>query len=136
MSGQGTVSDFVMEQLRTKDRPIAVVGASSNPAKYGNIIIKNLTGKGYEIIPVNPKESTIEGLTVTASAMDAADRAGILDFVVPPAVALSVLKQLVGADVTIWLQDGSFDDEVISFAESNFSHVVHHACIMVVTNLA
>jgi uncharacterized protein len=136
MSGQGTVSDFVMEQLRTKDRPIAVVGASGNPAKYGNIITRNLTGKGYEIIPVNPKESSIEGLTVVASAMEAAGRAGILDFVVPPAVALSVLKQLVGTDVTIWLQDGSFDDEVISFAEANFSHVVHHACIMVVTNLA
>lgn len=135
MNGQTAISDFVMEQLRSRNVPIAVVGASSNPEKYGNKIVKNLTGKGFQVVPVNPKETAIEGLPVVSSAVQAAGRAGLLDFVVPPAVTMGVLEKLVGMDVTIWLQDGSFDDGVLEFATAHFPHVVHHACIMVVTNL-
>ena len=38
---------------------IAVVGASNDPAKYGNVIVRNLHGKGYAVLPVNPKEREI-----------------------------------------------------------------------------
>ena len=46
-------------QLGTR---IAVAGASSNPEKYGNKIVRNLLGKGYTVLPLNPREETIEGL--------------------------------------------------------------------------
>jgi len=45
-------------------RGVAVVGATANPKKGGNIIVGNLL-KGYEgkIYPVNPRYNTIDGLT-------------------------------------------------------------------------
>ncbi len=39
---------------------IALVGASKNPAKYGNIILKDLLSKGFEVLPVNPNYDEIE----------------------------------------------------------------------------
>ena len=48
--------------LRSTKTRIAVVGASNDPSKYGNIIVKNLMAHGYDVVPVNPKEATIAGL--------------------------------------------------------------------------
>lgn len=43
---------------------VAVAGASKNPGKIGNAIVKNIINSGYtgKIYPVNPKAEEIEGL--------------------------------------------------------------------------
>ena len=38
-----------------KQKKFAVVGATDNPEKYGNQIVKNLKNRGYEVYPVNPR---------------------------------------------------------------------------------
>ena len=59
--------------MLTKEQPlhkffqpksIAVIGASQNPAKVGNAIVKNLLASRYpgQIYPINPKEEQILGL--------------------------------------------------------------------------
>ena len=35
-------------------RKFAVVGATDNPEKYGNQIVKDLKKRGYTVFPVNP----------------------------------------------------------------------------------
>jgi len=127
----------VAERLRRKDAGtrIAVVGASNDPSKYGNIIVKNLQGKGYTVLPVNPKEREIAGLRAFATLADVPRPVHAVDFVTPPPVTLKVLEGLDPSSVdAVWFQDGSFDDAVLAFAEGRFAAVVHHACIMVVTN--
>ncbi len=39
--------------LNEGDPVIAIVGASDNPAKYGNRIYRDLKGKGYRVYPIN-----------------------------------------------------------------------------------
>ena len=133
----GGIPDAVMALLREKSAAtrIAVVGASKDPAKYGNIIPGNLKGKGYEVLPVNPKADEIQGLPVYASPAELPDPVHILTFVTPPKVTRAILEQLDPARFpVVWLQDGSFDDEIVALAEAKFDTVVHHACIMVVSN--
>lgn len=129
------VNSAVMAKLRAKGKAgrVAVVGASSDPAKYGNIIVRNLRARGYEVIPINPREETIEGLTAYPSLLALDEPVGIVNFVVPPAVTLAVLKQITdGGFDTVWFQDGSFNELVVEYANEHFENVVHHACIMVV----
>lgn len=38
------------------------MGASANPSKVSNVVLRNLTKGGYRVIPVNPKETEIMGL--------------------------------------------------------------------------
>ena len=41
---------------------VAVIGASTNRAKYGNRAVRAFRQRGYTVWPVNPHETTIEGL--------------------------------------------------------------------------
>ncbi len=133
--GNGNVHAEVMESLRTKALPIALVGASNDPEKYGNIILKNLVNKGYSMIPINPKEAEIEGIPAVPSVKELTQEIAFLNFVVPPKVTLSILPLAKAAGIrAVWFQDGSFDDAVLAYAKENFPVVVSHACVMVVTN--
>lgn len=137
MSDQAAIPQAVTEHLKNKAPAtrIAVVGASNDPNKYGNIIVKNLSGKGYTVLPVNPKEPEIAGLTAYRDLASIPGPIHIVDFVTPPPVTLKILQHL-APDIagSYWLQDGSFDDAVIRYAEERFPNLVHHACIMVVSN--
>jgi predicted CoA-binding protein len=114
---------------------IAVVGASSNPAKYGNIIVDNLHGKGYTVLPINPREPEIAGLPAYASLAAAPRPIDIVTMVTPPPVTLAVLKEVAALGLpAVWLQDGSFDDAVLAYVHGAPFKTVYDACIMVVSN--
>jgi predicted CoA-binding protein len=126
----------VLERLerRTSQTRIAVVGASNNPEKYGNIIVRNLMGKGFTVLPVNPREPQVEGLTAYPSLRDVPTPVDVVDIVTPPAVTLAVLREAAECGIkAVFLQDGSFDDAVLAFAATAPFKTVYNACIMVVT---
>jgi len=123
--------------LRDTATRIAVVGASNDPSKYGNIIVKNLLRHGYEVFPVNPKGGTIAGVPAFRSLADVPKPVHIVDVVTPPGATREVLKDAAAAGLDlVWLQDGSFDREVLLQAEAAPFKTVHHACIMVVARQA
>ncbi len=127
----------IMDLLKRKtaETRIAVVGASNNPEKYGNIIVKNLLGKGYTVLPVNPKESTIAGLAVSADLASLEQPVHILNIVTPPPVTLGVLAKAAELGFAgVWLQDGSYDDAVLDYLAGAPFKTVYDACIMVVSN--
>ena len=120
---------------KTADTRIAVVGASNDPRKYGNIIVMNLKGKGYTVLPVNPRAETIAGLPV-AQSLDAVELpVHIVNLVTPPAVTRKVLEKVAELGLpNVWLQDGSFDDDVLDYVATAPFKTVYQACIMVVSN--
>jgi uncharacterized protein len=130
----GSVPASVLESLRGKTLAtrIAVVGASTDPSKYGYIITRTLARHGYQVLPVNPRAPNVAGIQAFPDLASVPRPVGIVDFVTPPPVTLQVLRQLDPSTVgAVWFQDGSFDDEVLAEA-ARFPVVVHHACIMVV----
>jgi predicted CoA-binding protein len=123
--------------LRDTKTRIAVVGASNDPSKFGNIIVLDLLRQGYDVLPVNPRETTIAGLPVHHSLADVPKPIDIVDVVTPPAVTLRVLADAAAAGCElVWLQDGSFDDAVLASAAAAPFKTVHHSCIMVVAREA
>lgn len=62
------VEDLKLEPL-FQPKSIAVFGASENPHRIGSLQLKALLNAGYagEIYPINPKSTTIEGLTAYKS---------------------------------------------------------------------
>jgi predicted CoA-binding protein len=133
MSHERSPLDDATALLRRTATRIAVVGASNDPSKYGNIIVNNLKHHGYVVFPVNPREATIAGLPAYRSLADVPKPVDIVDVVTPPAVTRSVMKDAAAAGISlVWLQDGSFDDAVLEVALAAPFKTVHHACIMVV----
>jgi predicted CoA-binding protein len=127
-----TPLDEAMERLRDRGSRIAVVGASNAAYKFGNIITLDLLNHGYTVLPVNPHERQVAGLTVYPTLMDVPKPVDIVDVVTPPEVTRQILKDAAAAGCgLVWLQDGSFDDAVLADAAAAPFKTVYDACIMV-----
>ncbi len=127
----------VFEALRRRgpETRIAVVGASNDPAKYGNIIVRNLAAKGYTVLPVNPRERTIAGLPAFPNLAAVPPPVHIVDVVTPPAVTKGILEEAARLRLpAVWLQDGSWDEAVLDVAARAPFRTVYEACIMVSSN--
>ncbi len=127
----------VFEILRRKTAAtrIAVVGASNDPAKYGNVIVKNLAAKGYTVLPVNPHEAEIAGLPAYPDLASVPGPIHLVDVVTPPEVTRRILEEAARLRLpAVWLQDGSYDDAALAVAESAPFKTVYEACIMVASN--
>jgi predicted CoA-binding protein len=120
----------LIKEFMAKKR-FAVVGATDNTEKYGNKIFKNLTRRGYEVYPVNPNLKEIDGVKCYPSLADVPVKVDVVDFVVPPKVTESILKECkrLGLD-NIWLQPGSESDTAIAFCRDNKFKVVYDTCVM------
>ena len=109
----------------------AIVGATNNTKKYGYEIFKNLTKRGYEVYPVNPKLKELEGVRCYPSLTDIPVRVDVVDFVVPPEVTETILKECKRLGLNrIWLQPGSESEAAIAFCNKNKLKVVHDMCVM------
>ena len=43
-------------------KTVAIIGASIDRSKFGNIAVRAFGRQGFTVYPVNPKESQVEGL--------------------------------------------------------------------------
>jgi len=110
----------------------AVVGATTDTKKYGNEIFRNLTSRGYEVYPVNPRLKELEGTKCYPSLRDIPVKVDVVDFVVPPSVTEEILKECKELELDrIWLQPGSESEAAVAFCDENNLKVVHSVCVMV-----
>lgn len=117
-------------------KTVAIIGASTDPTKFGNKAVRAFQRQGYTVYPVNPKESTIEGLTCYASIRNVPERPHKVSVYLPPPVLLKVLPDIAarGCD-ELWLNPGTESDEVLAAAEKLGLNVVQ-ACSIVAIGLS
>ena len=114
----------------------AVVGASNNRHKFGNIIYRDMRRGGYTVYPVNPGCAMVEGDRAYPSLSSLPRTPLVADIVVPPSAGHQVAEDAARAGVEIfWLQPGAETDELIAYATSLGLLVIHHACAMVARRL-
>jgi predicted CoA-binding protein len=122
--------DDALRQLLTNASTIAMVGASSNPDRPSNGIMRKLQSVGYRVIPVNPNETAVLGARAYASLADVPERIDIVDVFrraeFTPAIAEDAVK--IGAKA-LWLQSGVVNDEAAAKAEAGGLMAVMDACI-------
>ena len=85
-------------------RRIAVAGVSRDPHQAANAVFRKLKTSGYEVVPINPNASQVEGVTCFK---DVGTIPGQLDGVViatSPAVSIQVVRQCRDRGVNrVWL---------------------------------
>ena len=114
----------------------AIVGATTNPEKYGNIVLNNLRSDGYNVVPINPNYDDIEGLKCYKNISDCSENISVAVFVIPPNSASMMKEQLLSKKITkVWMQPGSESQEMALFCKDNKIEYIQDACIMVVKNL-
>lgn len=126
----------VLQLLDTKGKSlrIALVGATNDKTKYGNIIYRDLKSKGIPVFGINPKATTIEGDKAYHSIEELGFEPDIINFVVPPKIGLAMVKELVEKNYNyFWFQPGAESEEIISFLEEKNKDYLAYACVMVKT---
>jgi len=125
MTTQASVERFLAEQT------LAIAGVSRSGRGFGNAVLKDLTGKGYEVLPVHPQTDEVGGARTYRSLADLPDTVGGLVLVVPPEQTELLVRQAkkVGID-RVWMQQGAESSEAIRYCRENGIEAVHGECIM------
>lgn len=102
-------------------RRFAVAGVSRNPKEFANAIFRKLKDGGYDVVPVNPNASTLEGVTCYP---DLASIPGQIDGVfaaTPPNASLDLIAQCAARGVPrIWFHR--------SFGQGSVPHAAVEEC--------
>ncbi len=100
MVGKKDIENFYASET------IAVIGASRNKRKYGNMIFSELQKRGYDVIPVNPNAKEINGKKVYASIKDIKSKIDAALIIVPASQQEKVAKECVDSGVKIvWMHE-------------------------------
>lgn len=131
-------------------RSVAVVGASTNLAKLGYMVLDNIIKHGYEgeVYPINPNAQEILGRTCYAKVSEVPGEVDLAVIVVPNAAVAEVMRDCgekgIGAAIIITAgfreagaEGRQMERDVISIAQEHGIRVVGPNCLGVIdTNSA
>lgn len=93
---------------------IAIIGASTNPNKYGNKAVRAWRDQGWTVYPVHPTAEEIEGIKAYPSVEDIPARPDKASFYVPPQVGMKVIEQVAEKGIKeVFLNPGAESEELI-----------------------
>ena len=117
--------------LRSRPR-IAIVGASASPFRASNGVFQDLRAFGYDVVPVNPAEASIDGLAcfpTLAAAVAATGRIDIVDVFRRTEACPEHAREAVAAGARcLWLQLGLVSPEAARIASDGGLVVVMNRC--------
>ena len=109
---------------------IAIAGLSSNPARPSHDVAKFLLSKGYEVIPVNPKETEVLGqkafpnlrsIPAPIDLVDCFRRSEVVGETIGEGLSLGIKN--------FWLQEGVWDEARGFLVRQKGGFIVMNLCI-------
>jgi len=124
--------DATIHRLLESARRIVVVGLSPKPHRDSNRVARYLLDRGYEVVPVYPREETILGQKVYRRLPDVPGRVELVDVFRRSTELAAVVDDTLAARVAaLWFQLGCIDDEAARRAQATGITVVMDRCMMV-----
>ncbi|RED86250.1 CoA-binding protein [Cohnella phaseoli] len=125
-----------IKQILEQSTVIAVVGLSDDASKTSHMVSEAMQRKGYRIIPVNPKATTILGEKAYASLKDIPEPVDIVNVFRRPEHTPPIAREAVeiGAK-SLWLQLGILNEEAGAIAAEGGLNVIMDRCIKVEDSL-
>ena len=121
-----------IQRLIYNAKTIAIVGLSPNELRASNFVGYYLKRHGYNVIPVNPRETDILGQKSFTSLLEVPVPIDVVNvFRAPdalPAIAEEAVKVQAGA---LWCQFGVINEEGARIAEAGGLSVIMDRCIKV-----
>ena len=121
----------VAERVLRETRVWAVIGCSSNPIRPSHGVSRYLIRAGYEVIPINPREESVHGLTAYPDLASVPEetrrRIEVVDIFRRPDLVLPHVEEAIEIGATaIWMQLNVWNQEAAERAT--------HAGLLVVMN--
>jgi len=124
--------DPMIIQRALAEHRVAVVGMSANELRASNFVGYYLIRHGYDVVPVNPRESEICGRTCYPSLEAVEEPVGVVDVFRDPAAVPDIAREAVDMGAKfLWLQFGVISEEGIRIAESGGLTVIADRCMKI-----
>ena len=121
-----------IRELLTRARRVAVVGLSPKPERDSHRVARYLQARGYEIVPVYPREEHILGQQVYRSVRDIPGGVDLVDVFRRSEDLPDVVEDaLVAGAPALWFQIDCVNEEAAARATAAGATVVMDRCIMV-----
>jgi predicted CoA-binding protein len=125
-----TVQDRV-RILETYKR-IAMVGLSANPFRPSHFAAIYMLAHGYDVTPVNPRETEILGRRSYASLRDVPGPIEIVDIFREPAAVPDIVEDAIARRAkVIWMQLGVINEKAAARAREAGLEVVMDRCVKI-----
>ncbi|HEV8040136.1 MAG TPA: CoA-binding protein [Bryobacteraceae bacterium] len=125
-----TVQDRV-RILETYKR-IAMVGLSANPFRPSHFAAIYMLAHGYDVTPVNPRETEILGRRSYASLRDVPGAIEIVDIFREPAAVPDIVEDAIAREAkVIWMQLGVINERAAARAREAGLEVVMDRCVKI-----
>ena len=112
-------------------KTVAVIGASSDRRKFGNKAFRAFQQEGYNVIPINPNEASVEGVPTFSTVMDVPEKIDMATVYVPPEIGITLLDGFEKKQIAeIWINPGAESDELMADARRRKLNVIE-ACSIV-----
>lgn len=103
----------------TLPRRVAVIGASTDRRKFGNRAVRAFLRQGYDVVPINPHETTIEGLATYRSVLDVPGPIDMATVYVPPETGLTLIGEIAQKGIReVWLNPGAESPALVAAAQA------------------
>lgn len=108
------------KELLSTYHNIAVIGVTNDQNKYGYKIFKRLLDLNYTAFGISPKYKKIDGKQIYPDLISIKKPIDFVVFVVNPKFAKAYVEQCITLHIPhIWLQPGTYDDELIAYIQGN-----------------
>jgi hypothetical protein len=121
-----------LRRLLENMRRVAVVGLSPKPHRDSHRVARYLLERGYEVVPVYPREDEILGQRVYRRVQDIPGRVDLVDVFRRSEELAAVTEDALAARApALWFQLGCVDEEAARRARVSGVTVVMDRCLMV-----
>lgn len=131
---QGRFAKTAADRMRILERykRIAMVGLSSNPFRPSHFAAIYMLAHGYDVTPVNPRETEVLGRRAYASLREVPGPIEIVDIFRERSAVPAIIEDAiaVGAKV-IWMQLGIIHEEAAEHAIAAGLEVVMDRCVKI-----
>ena len=121
------VEDFLAQKR------LAMVGVSRNPKDFSRGLFRDLCRRGYDMVPVNPKVSELDGQKSYACLQDIAPPVDGALLMTPPTVTDGVVRDCFAAGIMrVWMHrgggTGAVNQEAVDFCQQKGMRVIAGHC--------
>ena len=129
MVSTAVIDDFLAQ------RKLAFVGASHDPKEFSASVYRELKRHGYELSPVNPRATEVDGDPCYATVRDLPAGLDGAVVMVPSEASAAVVQECIEAGIPrVWLHQGagpsSATPEAVALCREHGIEVVDGACPM------
>jgi len=125
MTSLRKIEDFIAAE------PVAMVGVSRNPKKFGQMAFKELKDKGMKVIPVNPAAEEILGIKAYPDVNSLPSEVKGVIIMTKKDQTASVVKDALNKGIkNIWIQQMADSKDALKVLEGSDINYITGECIL------